>query len=1006
MCSVSDMKNVFKNTYTYLLILILLCLHAESMFSQIALRELGCGIAIVEFSNIDQAEKQVQLYTESADDTIVFREDFSRLPHAQSGGLICNSMIQLRLPDSYTLYPKCTAKRIYSPNGDTCFFQIDGEFSTPLLDLSPYSDTIRISFKLKTESNYSSIFSLNSVSPNGTQTLLKQISIPKNTTMLFDSVLVLNQDSVRFNLSANGFVAIDDLIITSQPESRTICQTIVTNADTCVFTSLSASTKYYCTVSGLEETLSFTTPKALQLGGMSNLSPYQVYLTSYFCDGITNPRYVLKRLSDQTTIYATDLFISQVASTNTYNRAIEIYNGTGRDICLQPYTIVTDIHTGAGNYTTTNVLSFSESDTIKSDSCIVVMQALQAMTENSNGAFYVNPAIFGAVVIDGNDPIALIKDNDTLDIFGNFSESVNNTQAWATESMRTAKTVLQRQSWVSKGVNTNPQQGFPTLETEWVQLGNLSSTSAENFADFGSHTMNGALSGQCLDSVELVLESAVSELKLDNLEASTTYEIYLLAEFSGKTVKSETLRFKTGKLTQRTESGHWFDGNWTNGIPDSMDEAVVYNPQTLIIPENTQAKCYRLLIKDTLGADKARIYNNGNLFCKDAVYTDVNLVKNEQDSVSYYLFGIPLVTEILSRDSLIAFFNSYPNVELFESPQDDNFALTQSYLLKVRENTTLTLKGTLHNATNYDLISENSFGLQDLQYQTLLSYNPYSFSISVNQLLRENVSLPQRLNPQTGVFEPISLSDSLQNYEGFLVEQILPNSELLLTSTALSPIPEEENDILIITLGNGEKSDKAIVKFSDNAVESFNVLTDNHKFSLNENMMLISYLKDSESFSKKTLPQFEDSISLDFELNIPKLGVYSIRLDKQFAEECYVIALSDKESGVFLFDFMQDSIYTFQSSQGTKHFCLKIYKTLCGIDELYSKNDISLSQNGKEVRIKTNNKIEKISLFDMYGRCLNVIYGNQVVILPNKGAFLLNIKTDKGNRNYKVLNLE
>ncbi len=1006
MYPISDMKYLFKNIYTYLLVLMLLCLHAESVFSQIALRELACGMAIVEFPNPNAEEKQVQLYTESVDDTIVFREDFSKLPHAQSGGLICNSMIQLRLPDSYTLYPKCTAKRIYSPNGDTCFFQTNGEFSTSLLDLSPYSDTIRISLKLKTESNYSSTVSLHAVSPNGTQMFLKQISISKNTTMVFDSVFVLNQDSVRFNLSANGFVAIDDFIISSQPESRTLCQTIVTNSDTCVFTSLLSATKYYCTVSDSEETISFTTPKALQIGGLLDVSPYQVRLSSYFCDGIANPRYVLKRLSDQSTIYATDLFISQVASTDTYNRAIEIYNGTGRDICLQAYTIVTDIHTGAGNYTTTNVLSFTESDTIKSDSCIVVMQALQAMTENSNGVFYVNPAIIGTVVIDGNDPIALIKGNDTLDIFGNFLESVNNTQAWATESMRTAKTVLQRQSWVSKGVKTNPQHGFPTLESEWVQLGNLSSTSAENFADFGSHTMNGALSGQSLDSVEVILESAVSELVLNNLQASTTYEIYLLAEFSGETIKSETLRFKTGKQTKRTNSGHWFDENWTDGIPDSIDEAIVYNPQTLIIPENSNAKCYRLLIKDTLGVDKARVYNNGNLLCKDAVYTELSLEKYEQDSVSYHLFGFPLVTESLSNDSLFAFVNSYPNMELLEIPQGDSLASTQSYLLKVRENTTLTLKGTLHNETNYNLISENSFGLQDSQYQTLLSYNPYSFPVSVNQLLRENVSLPQRLNMQTGVFEPMFLNDSLQNYEGFLVEQILPSSELLLTSIALSPTPEEENDNLIITLGDGEKSDKAMVKFSDNAIESFNVLTDNHKFSVNENVVLISYFKDSEFYSLKTLPQFEDSISLDFELNIPKLGVYSIKLDKQFAQGCIAIALVDKANANVLFDFMQDSIYTFQSSQGKKHFCLKIYKTLCGIGELYNKNDISLLQKGKEVRIITNNKIEKISLFDMCGRCLNVIYGNQVVILPNKGAFLLNIKTDKGNRNYKVLNLE
>lgn len=979
--------------------------HSDMLYSQVAVRSLDCESCVIEFDNPSSETKTVELLTKSADDTLVFVEDFSNFPHAQNGGMICNSMIPLRLPDSYTLHSACRAKRVYSPNGDTCFFNTDGEFFTPLLDLSAYKDTLRLSFSLKTEANYACTFSVHSVDESGNETLIKQITMPKNSTYAFDSLIQTSQNLFSLKFSTTSFVAMDNLSLSSYPLTTTLSQSMTTDADSCVFNDLLPNTKYYCTISGTQDTISFTSSQALKLGNIVDLSPFTATISADMCANLSNPRYVLRTLSDENTIYATDLFFSQVASTNTYNRAIEIYNGTGQDICLQPYSLVVDLHTGTGNYSSTKTLTFTDKDTIKSDSCIVIIQGLHAMTENSNGVFYVNPSIFGQSVIDGNDPFALIKGNDTVDIFGNFTESVNNTQAWMYESIRTAKTVLKRLPWVSKGVKSNPQIGFPTLETQWQQLGNLSNTLAENFADFGSHTMDGALSGMILDSVVVNLESVDTELELNNLQSHTTYEIYLLAETLGQTIRSNTLRFKTGKQTQRTESGHWFDENWTNGIPDSIDEAVVYNPQTLIIPENSQARCYRLLIKDTAGSDKVSLYNNGILTCKDGVYVEMNLQKNSQDSVSYHLFGFPVYLNSENRDSLFAVLNSQSAIEIMEYPQQSaENSFSQSYVLKLRDNVLLSFKGSLNSEQSYSLISENSQGLFS-QNQTLLSYNPYPFSVSVNQLLREGVSMPQVLNSRTGVFEPLETNDSLKAFEGFLVERNLENANLIITSTSLSPVPNVESEYLKLCLEDGEKSDNVLLRFDGDFSEGYDILRDCHKFSVDDNAVRIAYNKESEMYSLKNLPAFEDSISLEFELNIPTLGVYSLKLKDEFAQSCIAKRLIDKQSGVLLFDFAQDSIYTFQSSKTSKQLVLKLYKTLASLQEVQDDSHIALSQRGNVLKVQSGEKIERIVLSDVQGRNLKTIYSNKEIILPNKGIFFLNVKTNKRTADFKVVNV-
>ncbi len=977
-------------------------LQIQALFAQSGIRSVSCGEAVVEFENTEAEEVTLTLYTKSADDTLIFMEDFSCFPAVALGNQICDATQLLPLPNSYTRHSACFAKRLYSPNGDTCFLNQNGEFVTPLIDFSKYGNPIRISFFLKTESLYQCVFSLHSVDQTGNQTLLAQIPLTKGASYHFDSVFSLSPNSVRFRFSTTNFVAMDDLTVSSSNIASFVEQTVTTTADTCAFSSLKADTKYYCAFSNSSNELSFRTSKALELAEVENISPYGAEVSLIACAEVEDCRYVLRRLSDQNTVYAEDLFFSQVASTDSYNRAIEIYNGTGRDICLQDYKLVVDIHSGNGNYSSTKTLAFSQRDTIKSDSCIVIAQSLHALQNAGNGAYYVNPSIIGTVVIDGNDPFALIRGNDTVDLFGNFAESISNSQGWTAEGVRTAKTVLQRKSWVSKGIKSNLQSGFPTLGNQWLQLGNVSDTEPGNFSDFGLHQMQGALSGECLDSVVVSFDMATDILRLNGLNDHTTYEIYALASQNGETVKSNSRIFRTGKITHRTQSGDWSDVFWSNGAPSSIDEAVICNGQSLTINQGDTVQCYRLTIRDTSGCNRASVFEYGQLVCQDGVLLEMKLHNDLQNSDFYQLFGFPVDLSCANSDSIRSLVGANPQIEIFNLPSEGDFSQGQAYLLKFLQDNTLVFKGKLNNQPTISLLCENSFGLSANQSQTAFTYNPYPFPVTVSQLLSQEVSLPQVLNPQTLNFVPLCPNDTLAAFEGFLVERFSSSSLLMLNSQPVSPLPVSQNERLTLRLETSTLSDEVNVDFFTQTPQGINQLGNQHKFSISQNPFSIALNEQTERYCSRILPEFEDSIYLNLDLQLPTLDTYSLSCDLADLEGCLGARLFDMESGMLLFDFMQGGVYSFVSAQGERHLQLRLYKTLSGLEQMADKGGVVLKQDGRVLRLESQSRIEQMELFDMGGRVLEIINSNREIILPSLGTFLLRVRTKEGISSFKV----
>ena len=634
---------------------------------------------------------------------------------------------------------------LFSDHGDSCMMNSSGEFLTPLLDIGRYDNTFRLHVELWQYAAYSADMDIYAVNGEGVTTHLKTLGVNNTrSSLVFDSVFILADSTVRLSFVADAMLKVDNIRLSNSMAEQQEQGTVTTTADSCIFSSLTPNTVYHCFVQGQEDTLSFATRDVIRVDSVCDVSPYgaSVHLTLNMRE--CPHSYVLKRLSDQTTAYANDLFFSQFVTSDTYHRAIEIYNGTGEDVPLEDYRLAVDIYAGTGNYSSSSTLTFTDRDTIRHNECIVIMQTLNDMSGQSEGVYYINPDLNASRPIDGNDPFALIRGNDTVDIFGSFSAAVTNNYGWQDGDMRTAKVCIKRKSSVTKGVINSSSEGFPTLAMEWEQVGNVADTDAEVFADIGTHHMQDALSGECMDSVIVGFETTEERIGIEGLEQYTTYELYVLVQNGEETYRSNTVRFRTGKVTQRTEDGVWHDGNWSRGIPEEKDEVILYNPLTLRIEEGTVARCCRLTVRDTLSEARAQLINDGQLVCRQGVYVERALGLAEGQEGSSVLLGFPISVVDSSMEALAACVTQTEGNVLHADMQVQSPLQTQAYRLDYTLAQTLCFKGLLNNDDVYDMSDNAREQLGDME--VMYAFNPYPFTVQVNQLLRQGVSLPQRLD--------------------------------------------------------------------------------------------------------------------------------------------------------------------------------------------------------------------------------------------------------------------
>jgi len=169
--------------------------------------------------------------------------------------------------------------------------------------------------------------------------------------------------------------------------------------------------------------------------------------------------------------YASDLFISEYIEGSSYNKAIEIYNGTNASVDLSSYSL--RLYSNGASLATATV---NLSGTISHNDVYVISRtdagaSIQSVTD-----------LFSNTVINhnGDDSYALFKNETLIDCFGQIG--VDPGTAWISGSVTTVDKTLVRKPSVRQGDATSDNAFDPALEWDAFAI--------DTFSYLGGHTMD------------------------------------------------------------------------------------------------------------------------------------------------------------------------------------------------------------------------------------------------------------------------------------------------------------------------------------------------------------------------------------------------------------------------------------------------------------------------------------------------------------------------------------
>ncbi|WP_338751884.1 endonuclease [Bacillus sp. FJAT-52991] len=184
---------------------------------------------------------------------------------------------------------------------------------------------------------------------------------------------------------------------------------------------------------------------------------------------------------------ATDLIISEYIEGSSFNKAIELYNGTGKEIDLSTYTL--EMHSN-GATTATNKVNLT--GTLESNDTYVIYHKDAAPEIKKQGDLE-NSTV---VNFNGDDPVVLRKDGAVVDSIGQANGSKNNFGADVT---------LVRKSSVISG-DTNIEDAF--VATEW------NSSTKDDVSNLGSHEMDGSTPPEPTEPVDVTSATITGTAKV------------------------------------------------------------------------------------------------------------------------------------------------------------------------------------------------------------------------------------------------------------------------------------------------------------------------------------------------------------------------------------------------------------------------------------------------------------------------------------------------------------
>lgn len=985
---------------------------------------------LISFPNLEGENLNIHVFTKSSEDTIVLFENFSRFPITNSFNLYSANSAYFNLPSSYTNKLGFKGRNLFNTNGDSCSFYSNSGLVTPFMDLSKSGGNYRLRFSIKNTStstaNYLRIYQSDSL--GSFPSTYSVVTVVNNSSKIYDTIFSSGNPNCKLWFFSNTYqnLIIDDLSVSYTYITKTPIPSspFSSNSNSLLISSLKPNTIYHCFIEGRTDTVSFTTLNQSTINNVSDISPNSAKLNFSSTDINSIRKVILKKKSNGANVFADDLFISEYTTAGTYDRAIEIYNGTGRDICLGDYSI--KYYLNGSTELNTNLSSL---DTIKPNQCYVVMEYFKDINVSNEGVFYKDLNLIG-YVFNGDDAIALMKNGEYVDIFGCLGELPSGSYGWCypatSPTIRTKGATLRRKSNVSKGIKVNPSSGFPTLNSQWTQIGNANSITPTNFADFGKHTMSNAYGNvDSLAKIENISNTDTSFI-LANLEEDTYYEATLLFINGNDSVYSNSILFQTGVNSQRLTNGSWNDANWSKRKPTKIDNAIILNNQTLRIDNGTNAECYNLIIKDTLNQTKASFINNGNLNVWNKTIVESYFKGYTANDNGWNLYGLPIKTTSSTQDSIgNVFFNISANDDLYywkedygdegiwmnwqdASNTDDFFVDGRGYLVSYENDKSLKFYGELNNESSYSLLSNASLSTPNTQRGWHLCSNPYPFYVKLNQLQRTNVSLPSLLDNNTSNYFALLPTDSIPPFSGFMVQVGNLNNTLTINKTAAESKNIEDFSVINLNVSSSEGNDKTYIVIMDSASLGYDINYDNRKLSGWSQSPEIFSKYGNDKFSLNSIPQIEDSLIMDIGFIAKTANNYNIRLNFDSIDQYHKISLFDKATNVELINFKTDSVYSFYSNvvNSEDKFQLKIYRNQLSDEEIQTKEDnISLQQYDDEVYVFTSSKILSLELSNLKGQRINKSFNSNSIKITQKGVFLLKIQTQNNTYIRKIINL-
>ena len=704
---------------------------------------------------------------------------------------------------------------------------------------------------------------------------------------------------------------------------------------------------------------------------------------------------------------ADDLLFSRIVSASS-TFGLEIFNPTGRDICLGDYQFIAF---NFGNFATTSnnsklVYSFSTQDTIHRDSYTMLLGKIDGLSNYQNICF---PSGNGnTAILAGNDAYVLLK----KDILGNYKDTIdvfqmldNNTEP--NDNIRSfSNTILTRKPAITNGVKHNPTSIIPTFgteESEWDSITfNADSLNSITFR----HKFNNPVTYTLVGEGDYPLGSETCELLLSDLSPQSKYLCILK---SGSDTLA-TYTFSTGNIIESTMSGNWNNVWGGNTIPKECDKVVVKKGHRVSVPEGCVAKCSQLVLQEDystaiMDANKSELNIEGVLSF-DKAEVQASFAKYTDNTNGWNLFGVPIdVRHCLRKDIGDAFQRGdnddlyylneerYAWIPYFEDMEDSNFFTnSHGYLVAYHDDKTLSFKGDLFLEDSLVLLSNASYNAdKGLGYHLIC--NPYPFSVSLDNFTRNNVGGMWLLDPASGGYTAADYNSAgsfvVPPFSGVMTKVNSGENRLVVKKNASSQASAKSTgrkvEALKFRLNSLGGSDELRFYFRPEATNAYDSYDTYKMFSVGSAPDLYCST-DMEDLSVVALPYFEDTLHLQINLSAKsdrEMSLYLYYIDDVFES----VELYDK-TGELVSDFAKDSVYVlnYNVAEGVSTYDLRLKHKPTTFDQ-GDNEELRFVQDQNRVTITYPEIIDEVLVYDASGK--EVVKTNErSFILPNHGCFV------------------